>query len=365
MLRHIAWRSGRSLAGGAATLAAAGTAVTFLRGTPVLAVVLGLGTLTALYCLALMSVPERLVGWMLLVPALFALLATTAVPIGYMLVTSVYDVGLTTFQYTWRYVGLRNYGDLLRRDPQLWPTLWRTCEYLVFGLSLQVGLGLGLALLLNRDFPWKRLAQTILVFPVLTTPVVVAMLWKYLFDVQTGLINQTLGLFGIDPQPWLSVQPLPGISAIPWIGTWLADVGNFTYGFWAIILVTTWQWAPFCFLVLYAGLVSLPQEPFEAARIDGASAWQAFRYLTLPLLLPLILVVTLLRMIDLLKVYAQIWVLFGNLVNTRVLNIHLYTLGLGTHEYSKASALGILTLLAILAFTWLLLPWIHGERVKR
>ena len=86
---------------------------------------------------------------------------------------------------------------------------------------------------------------------------------------------------------------------------------------------------------------------------------------TLPLLLPLILTVTLLRLIDLLKVYAQIWVLFGNLVNTRVLNIHLYTLGLGTHEYGKASALGVLTLLAVMLFTWLLLPWIQGERVHR
>jgi multiple sugar transport system permease protein len=112
-------------------------------------------------------------------------------------------------------------------------------------------------------------------------------------------------------------------------------------------------------------LVSLPQEPYEAAKIDGASGWQVFRYLTFPLLLPLILTVTLLRLIDLLKVYAQIWVLFGNLVNTRVLNIHLYTLGLGTHEYGKASALGVLTLLAVMLFTWLLLPWIQGERVRR
>lgn len=298
-------------------------------------------------------------------PAFTALLATTGLPIGYMLVTSVYDVSLTTFQRPWRFAGLANYADLLLRDPQLWPTLWRTVQYLILGLALQVGLGLGLALLLNREFPGKRWAQTVLVFPVLTTPVVVAMLWKYLFDVQTGLINQLLGLVGIEPRPWLSVQALPGVRAIPLAGSWLADAGNLTYGFLAIVLVTVWQWAPFCFLVLYAGLVSLPQEPYEAARMDGASAWQIFRYVTLPLLLPLILVVTLLRLIDLLKVYAQIWVLFGNLVNTRVLNIHLYTLGLGTHEYGKASALGVLTLLAVLAFTWLLLPWIQGERARR
>jgi multiple sugar transport system permease protein len=220
-------------------------------------------------------------------------------------------------------------------------------------------------LLLNREFKGKRLAQTVLVFPILTTPVVVAMMWKYMFDMQTGLINQVLGLVGIEPRPWLSVEALPWVAAIPGIGVWLTDAGNFTYGFWAIILVTVWQWAPFCFLVLYAGLVSLPQEPYEAARMDGASGWQVFRYVTLPLLLPLILTVTLLRLIDQLKVYAQIWVLFGNLVNTRVLNIHLYTLGLGTHEYGKASALGVLTLLAVMLFTWLLLPWIQGERVRR
>lgn len=326
---------------------------------------LGLAALTALYCLVLARAPDRLVGRLLLVPAALALLATTGVPIGYMVVTSLYDVGLTTFQQPWRFAGLANYADLLVRDPQLWPVLWRTVEYLVLGLGLQVGLGLGLALLLNRDFAGKRVAQTVLVFPVLMTPVVVAMLWKYLLDVQTGLVNQTLALAGIEPQPWLSVQPLPGVQAVPLVGEWLAGAGNLTYGFLAIIAVTVWQWAPFCFLVLYAGLVSLPQEPYEAARIDGASRWQTFRYVTLPLLLPLILIVTLLRLIDLLKVYAQIWVLFGNLVNTRVLNIHLYTLGLGTHEYGKASALGVLTLLAVMAITWLLLPWIQGERARR
>ncbi len=334
-------------------------------GASFTAAALLVGALAALYCRVLARAPDRLFGRLVLVPALVALLATTAVPLGYMVVTSVHDVGLTTFRQPWRFVGLGNYADVLFRDPQLWPTLWRTLEYLVFGLALQVGLGLGLALLLNREFPAKRLAQTVLVFPILTTPVVVAMLWKYLFDLETGLINQVLRLAGVAPQPWLSVEPLPGVSSLPWIGPWLADAGNFTYGFWAIITVTVWQWAPFCFLVLYAGLVSLPAEPFEAARIDGASRWQTFRFVTFPLLLPLILAVTVLRLIDLLKVYAQIWVLFGNLVNTRVLNIHLYTLGLGTHEYGKASALGVMTVLAIMALTWLALPWLQGERVRR
>jgi multiple sugar transport system permease protein len=142
--------------------------------------------------------------------------------------------------------------------------LWRTVEYLVLGLGFQIGLGLGLALLLNREFKGKRLAQTVLVFPILTTPVVVAMLWKYLFDMQTGLINQVLGLVGIEPRPWLSVEPLPWVSAIPGIGAWLR-IPEISPRFGAIILVIVWQWAPFCFLVLYAGLVSLPQEPNEAA----------------------------------------------------------------------------------------------------
>ena len=328
-------------------------------------VVLVLGVVVAVYCLVLARAPDRLIGRLLLVPAVVALLATTGVPIGYMLVTSLHDVGLTTFQQPWRFTGLANYADLLWRDPQLWPVIWRTAEYLGLGLALQVGLGLGLALLMNREFPGRRLAQTVLVFPVLMTPVVVAMLWKYLFDVQTGLLNQVLGLAGVEPQPWLAVQALPGVRAIPLVGDWLADSANATYAFLAILVVTAWQWAPFCFLVLYAGLVSLPVEPFEAARIDGASRWQTFRYVTLPLLLPLILVVALLRLIDLLKVYAQIWVLFGNLVSTRVLNIHLYTLGLGTHEYGKASALGVLTLLAVMAITWMLLPFIQGERARR
>jgi multiple sugar transport system permease protein len=308
-----------------------------------------------LYGSLLRYIPERQLGLAFVLPGALVLLTVSAVPLLYMLYTSFFDVRLVTFNSEWRFVGLRNYLDLLLRDRYLWPTVLRTAEYLVFNIALQVGFGLFLAVLFQRHFFGRRTIQTVLLIPILTTPVVVSMLWKYLLNIQTGPLNQILRTVGLPPQPWLSSRPLPWIEGIPFIGSFLVEQLNFNYAFWAVIVANTWQWTPFVFLICYAGIASLPSEPFEAAKVDGASPWQTFRYLTLPMLQPVLITIVLIRVFDLLKVYAQIWVLFGNANPTRIINIHLYTLGFITHEYSKASALGIMVLVVLTVFTLLVL----------
>lgn len=305
---------------------------------------------TVLYAVSLTFVPERRMGLALTVPGAVVLLTVSAVPLAYMLYTSFFDLRLVTFNSDWEFIGLRNYTDLLFRDRHLWPTVLRTLEYLSFNIILQVGLGLGLAVLFQRSFRGRHLTQTILLVPVLTTPVVIALLWKYLLDVQTGPINQLLQFVGLPGAPWLSSRPIPWVEAIPWLGPFLVNELNFNYAFWSVIMINTWQWTPFVFLICYAGIAALPVEPFEAAIVDGASRWQTFRYLTVPMLKSVLVVVVIIRVIDLLKVYAQIWVLFGNANATRIVNIHLYTLGFVTHEYGKTAALGVMVLLVLTGF---------------
>lgn len=334
-----------------------------LRGAYAYAALWGLACAAVSYLLLVDLVGERRFKTVLILPAGFILFLTSALPIGYMLYTSVFDVELLTFNSDWRFVGLKNYVDLLFHDRLLWDVMFRTLEFVVLSVGLQIVFGMGLALLVNRDMPGKKLLQAVLMLPVLTTPVVVAMLWKYMFDNSTGLLNQLLRLVHLPAQPWLSNKGLPLISAIPVVGDRLVSSLNLNYGFLSLIVVTVWQWTPFCFLVFYAGLASLPVEPFEAATVDGATSWQTFRYITLPLLRPLIGVVVIIRVIDLLKLYAPLWVLFGNAVNMRVLNTHLYTLGLVTHEYSKSSALGVVSLLIVLGFSLAMSKWLgEGER---
>ena len=117
----------------------------------------------------------------------------------------------------------------------------------------------------------------------------------------------------------------------------------------SIVLVNVWQWTPFVFLLLYAGIRTLPHEPFEAAQIDGASYFQTFKAITMPLLKPVISVVLLLRLVDLIKVFDQIWALFGNAPFARTLNIELYTLGLMNQNYGLGAALSVMVLLLSLS----------------
>jgi len=219
-----------------------------------------------------------------------------------------------------------------------------------------------LAVVLFRDFVGKRVVQTILLLPILSTPIIIAMIWKYFFNVDTGFINLFLESIGIPGQPWLSTRGLPWVQAIPFIGPWMVKNLSFTYAFQTIIFVNFWQWTPFCFLIFYSGMTALPAEIYDAAKVDGAGTWQEFIRITLPLLSRIIWVVVLLRMIDCLKVFAQIWVLFGNADSTAIINIELYTLGFITSNYGMASALGILVLLLITIVVFATTRLTYGER---
>ncbi len=293
---------------------------------------------------------RHMVRYYLILPAAVLLIATTVIPILYMLYTSLFRLDPVVFNGKWPFVGLGNYLYLMKHDPMFWSSLARTLKFLIYTVTPQIAVGLFLATLMYREFKGKRMVQTILLFPILATPIVVAMVWKYFFDFDTGFLNVTLKTIGLQPQPWLSTKGLPLIEAIPGIGSWLVNKFSFTYAFRTICFVNFWQWTPFCFLVLYSGMTSLSSEVYEASSIDGASAWQTFRYVTLPLLSKLIWAVVFIRVIDCLKVYAQIWVLFGNAETTRVINIHLYTLGFTTSDYGMSSALGVIIVVLIAAF---------------
>lgn len=307
-----------------------------------------------LFLLWLSRVPESLFPYFLSIPSLLILIGITLIPIGFLIWVSIHRVTLINFRKEWPFVGLGNYLHLLLEDPLFIPCLIRSLQLLFFGLIFQLVLGMGLALLLNRKFKFRNVVSTVLLLPVMTNSIVIGMLWKYMLNYYNGFINLFIGKLGIPPQPWLTNEGLPLIRNLPWIGDWLSKQLNFNFAFFSIIFTNTWQWTPMVFLLLSAGLASLPMEPFEAARVDGANGWQIFRYITLPMLRPVIKVVLVIRGIDIMKTFGMIWALFGNAPITSTLNIHIHTVGLSTHNYGRSSALSLmvvgLTLVIYLLF---------------
>jgi multiple sugar transport system permease protein len=301
------------------------------------------------------------VGRWFLAPAVTLMVATSFFPLAYLIYLSLHGVTLLNFTRTWPVVGLENYISLIK-DPEVLRITIYTFEFVIVAVLLELVLGFAMALGLNREFKGKGLFVTLMLLPFMVSPIVSGLLWKSLLSFDNGLVNQLLRLVSLQPQPWLTDQALPPIQALPAIGPWLVDHLNFKYNFVAILITDVWGATPFVFIVMLAGLHSLPREPYEAAVIDGATAWQILRYITLPLLKALIVTVVLIRAMDAMKVYASIWALFGNSRLTSTLNIHLGTLATVRFEYGRAGALSILVVLLVTTLVISFLRQRRGEQ---
>ena len=195
--------------------------------------------------------------------------------------------------------GTANYEDLLT-DPQFLQSLWVTCIYTAITVSTELAFGLGIALLLNIDLPWIGLFRTALVVPMMITPIVAALCWKLLLDPDHGVVNY-------------------------WIGSHIVWLGRPDTALISVMVVNLWQNAPYVAVLLLAGLRSLPSEPVEAASIDGASRWQVFWHVTLPLLRPYILVALLLRTIFEFRAFDNIYVMTSGGPANATMTLSMFT----------------------------------------
>ena len=197
------------------------------------------------------------------------------------------------------FAGSANYADLLT-DPQFLASLSVTCIYTAVTVATVLGLGMAIALLLNVDLPLIGLFRTILVVPMMITPIVAALCWKLLLDPDHGVVNY-------------------------WIGSHIVWLGRPDTALISVIVVNLWQNAPYVAVLLLAGLRSLPSEPVEAASIDGASVWQVFWHVTLPLLRPYILVALLLRTIFEFRAFDNIYVMTSGGPANATMSLSMFT----------------------------------------
>lgn len=233
-----------------------------------------------------------------------------------------------------RFVGFENYQTAFA-DPRFWESLRTTAWLTVLGLLVQMPIGIGLAVILERNLRGTQVFRTILIIPMLLTPVAVGLMWRFMFDTDLGVINWALAGLGLDGPNWLGSR-------------WPA--------IWAVVIVDSWQSIPFIMLIVLAGLAGLPKGPQEAASIDGANAVQVFFHITLPALGPVILVTLMIRIIDSLKMFDLIFIITsrgGPGTATQTLGMLIYNTAFGFFQTSRAAAMGVLMVLMVLPVYWL------------
>lgn len=237
-----------------------------------------------------------------------------------------------------KFIGLDNYVKALT-DPLFWYSMWITVRFALLAGLIEVGFGFAVALLLNRPSRLSAIIRPLLIVPMVLTPVVTAMIWRYLYNPTSGPLNYILSLVGLGPSEWYS-DP-----ATVWQ---------------SLLLIDVWQWMPFPALLILSGLYALPRDLFEAAEVDGASGVQKFVYVTLPLLRPLMLAAFLLRFLDALKIFDTVFVLTrgGPGTMTEVLSFHIYRFGIGEYfRVGYGASMSVLVLLLSAGISLLLMKF--------
>jgi len=277
--------------------------------------------------------------WPFVVPAAVVVVAVIVFPWVFTLWMSVHEWRIGSGR---SFVGMANYQRLLTDDRFHWSVL-RTLYFTALAVVIPIVLGVAAALIFHRRFPLRGLARTIFILPMMATPVAIALVWTMMFHPQLGVLNWLLSQVGLPPSMWVYS---PG-TVIP-----------------TLVLVEVWHWTPLVMLLVLGGLASLPVDPYEAAKIDGATPWQAFRYITLPLLAPFIMVAVVIRTIDALKAFDTIYVITqgGPGTASETINIFLYLNAFAYYNMGYASAV-VVVFFALMIGLALLLLW-SRERFK-
>jgi ABC-type sugar transport system permease subunit len=286
---------------------------------------------------------EARIAWWLVAPALLTILLVALFP----LVWTVWEsLHLHDLRMPWLgqpFIGLDNYVEAFR-DPRFWGALGHTAFFAVISVGLELLIGLWFALALNRAFRGRGLVRAAVLVPWAIPTVVSALLWRFMFEGQYGIANTALMKLGAlgEPLVWL-VDPV-----LAWVPVILSDV---------------WKTTPFVALLLLAGLQNIDSSLYEAARIDGASAWRQFRYVTLPLLKPAILVALIFRTLDAFRVFDLIYALTGGGPGTSTEPIALYTFNalLQNLQFGYGSALSVIVFLITFGLALVYIRFLGAE----
>jgi multiple sugar transport system permease protein len=236
------------------------------------------------------------------------------------------------------FVGLQNYRELLS-DRSIWNNFSVSAKYVIISVAGQMIVGFGMALLLNRSFPYKGLITTLLLLPMMMSPAVVGLFWRLLYDPSWGPLNYALGLGDL---AWLS---------------------NPSVALYAIAITDIWMWAPFVMLLGLAGLSAVPQHLYEAAAIDRAGAWYSFTRITLPLVMPLLLIALIFRTMEAFKTFDIAYIM-STQPTTELISIKLYKFAFQEWQTGKSCALAYIVLIMVLAITNIYVKYLNKAKER-
>ncbi|MGM7421771.1 carbohydrate ABC transporter permease [Cellulosimicrobium sp. CpK407] len=271
-------------------------------------------------------------------PAMLLLLAMSVFPLLWALFLSFTDYSATGSAPA-EFVGFANYVDVLT-SPEVRQRALTTLVYVVCAVTLQTVLGFGIAYLISRRTRGRGLLTTLFLVPMMLSPVVVGLFWRFMLDAQFGVVNSVLGSLGIEPVEWLTRRQTAMLS---------------------LVVVDTWQWTPFIMLIALAGLTAVPRYLYEAASIDRASEWFRFRNITLPLVWPLLLIAVMFRAIEAFRMFDLVYILTngGPGVSTETLSFHVYKVAFLGFNTGTASAYGILMVVVVIVLAQLYLRYLN------
>ena len=277
---------------------------------------------------------QKAVPIVLLMPALIAIAVVVLFPLGFSLYSSFTAYRLTQPETLWSFIGFRNYERILT-DPGFWAVFGRTVLFLTIVINLEFLLGLGIALLISQITWGQRTLRTIMMFPMMFSPILVGFQFKYIFNDNIGVLNNALQSLGITRE------------AIPWLVDGTLAMGSIAF---AEIWMSTSVFA----ILLLAGLFAMPKEPIEAAKVDGCNSWQVFRHITLPFIMPFAYIAMTIRSLDVARAYDLVQVMTGGgpAGRTELLWTLIARTGYANGRMGLANAMSYVSIILSIAFTY-------------
>lgn len=291
------------------------------------------------------ALAENVIAYAFLAPALLILVIGLVYPLATSVQMSFLDYQMGTPWESREWVGLQWFKKLWN-DTSVWYSFWVTLKYGFWVVVIEIVLGTGLALALERPIRGASIFRTALIIPLMVSPIVVGLIWRYLFDARTGMINYYLG-------SWFGMEPV----------LWLADPN---IALTSLIITDIWQWTPFIFIIVLAGLQAIPKDVVEASEIDGANWWQMTFLVKLPMIKSVLIVALLMRIVDVYKVVEVVFILTegGPGLETELLALHVYKVAFLSQNLGYASAISMLLLAIVTVLSLIVLSFSNPMKTK-
>lgn len=285
---------------------------------------------TPISAIALVTPVQLMIGCIIFLPAIYVFWLS---------------LNQSSFGQQTTFVGLANYAKVLA-DPYFWKALVNTIIVVAIVVHVELLIGLGMALFFASGVPFRALLLAIVLAPYAVSEVSAVVMWRYLFEPDVGMMSRLLASIGLPPIEW-AVNPSHGLAMVS--------------------LLSIWLHLPFSFIILYAARLSIPSDLYEAASIDGASAWTSFRRITLPLLMPALLIAALFRYIFAFRLFSEVWLMTGGgpARSTEVMAVYLYLEAFRYNAFGSAAATGWLLVLASLVLALFYLRRLYREMFAR